>query len=419
MKESITWLGEETSTTDKASLCDSKHRINVGYVKIDGKVIPFESYIVVQFEAMDTEGGVIGGVMTEAGCMWNNFAYVVTANKYVQDVGLGLADWSRERGVVYGEGFEGGTAKFVNEGLFNMGGNASKIYDNVDFNPFDGDDDSGCYITTAVMQAEGRTHSPELNSMRTLRDKHGIWFAENEVREYYQKAPTIVKALNKKNNKRAIYRHLHSEYITPAHHAVQQGNMMQAHRIYRSMVKAAEQFAAQPQHTAGEPCEFQGWGSFWGTDFHPENAASHKVQITIENEFEGVKSTVFAGPLAACMMEVVDDECVRCCDMKAFNRYFITKPGKWTIKASAVASGSCAKPTYDYTWTFDVPKPDDWDKIAEETPLETMSHNISAQLQEAGLPIYASPLAIVGTASVVGGLLLFKIFKKKQAKKGE
>ena len=63
MKESITWLGEETSTTDKASLCDSKHRINVGYVKMDGKIVPFESYIVVQFEAMDTEGGPIGGLM--------------------------------------------------------------------------------------------------------------------------------------------------------------------------------------------------------------------------------------------------------------------------------------------------------------------------------------------------------------------
>ena len=415
--ETITWLGEKTDTTDKASLCDSKHRLNVGIVKIDGKIIPFESYIVVQFEAMDTEGGVIGGVMTEAGCMWNNLAYVATANQFTQWAGHGLADWSRDRGVVYGEGLEGGTAKFVNEGLFNMGGNAATIYENVDFNPFDGDDDSGCYITTAVMQAEGRSHSPELTSMRILRDKHGIWFAENEVREYYQKAPTIVQSINNKSNKKAIYRHLHSEYITPAHNAIQQGNMMQAHNIYRSMVKAAEQFAAEPTNTAGEPCEFQGWGGFWGTDFHPENADQHKTMITIENEFEGVKSTVFKGPLAACMMSIdANDECNMCCNMKSFNRYFVTQPGKWKVKASAVGSGICAKPTYNFEWSFDVPKPDDWDEKVAVNPIQTMSQDISATLQEAGVPFHVSPLAIVGTASLVGGLLLFKIYKKKKAK---
>jgi len=399
MKESITWLGEETSTTDKASLCDSKHRINVGYVKMDGKIVPFESYIVVQFEAMDTEGGPIGGLMD---------AYA----HYTQTVGLGLADWSRSRGVEYGEGIEGNIAvgiKETGDAVIGIPGNAKIIYDHYDLNPFDGGDDSGCYITTAVMQAEGRTHSPELTSMRNLRDKHGIWFAENEVREYYAKAPAIVQSLSNKPNKKSIYRHLHSEYILPAHEAVQNGNMIHAHNIYRSMVKAAETFAADQ-----EPAAMPSWGQFWGTDFQPQNAEKHKVQITIENEFEGVKSTVFKGPLAACMTQMIDDECVKCCDMKSYNRYFITKPGKWTIKASAVASGSCAKPTYDFTWTFDVPKPDDWDKVVEESPLETMSQNVSAQLQEAGLPIYASPVAIVGTASLIGGLLLFKIFKKKK-----
>ena len=393
MSESITWLGEETATTDKSSLCDSKHRLNVGYVKIDGKVIPFQSYIVVSFEAMDTEGGAIEGIMQ-------------VYNHYTQTVGEGLADWSRSRGVVYGEGIEGGAAKFVNEGLFNMGGNAKTIYDHYDLNPFDGDDDSGCYITTAVMQAEGRRHSPELTSMRTLRDKHGIWFAENEVREYCAKAPSIVKALNSKPNKKAIYHQLHSQYITPAHHAVQEGNFIKAHNIYRSMVSAAESFAAEEMPT---------WGGFWGTDYQPNNAASHKTMITIENEFEGVKEVVFKGPLAACMTSLDNmGECVGCCDMKTYNRYFITKPGKWTITATPVASGSCAKPKYDFTWSFDVPKPDDWDDTVAQSTVLTVSNEISTQLQEAGLPFYASPLTIVGTASLVGGLLIYKIFKKKK-----
>ena len=63
MTESVEWLGENTTSTESGAvygyvggLCESKHRINVGIVKIDGKIVPFESYIVVSFGAMDTAG---------------------------------------------------------------------------------------------------------------------------------------------------------------------------------------------------------------------------------------------------------------------------------------------------------------------------------------------------------------------------
>ena len=100
--------------------------------------------------------------------------------------------------------------------------------------------------------------------------------------------------------------------------------------------------------------------------------------------------------------------------MKSYGRYYIVQPGKWTVSISPLASGTCSKPSYDYEWTFDVPKPADWDEMVAVNPIQAMSTNVSQVLQDAGLPFYLSPLAIVGAASLVGGLLIYKIYKKKK-----
>jgi len=310
MGESITWLGEKTESTDSNSLCESKHRLNVGIVKIDGKIIPFESYIVVSFAAMDTEGGPIGGAMQ---------AYT----HYIETVGGGLADWSRDRGVVYGEGVEGNIAETVKDIGDGIGSGAKK-------------------------------------AGRWIGDRTGWWAESNYSSDTEQ----------------------HSPFYTP---------------------KGFE---------ADEHTPWPTWGEFAGVTYQPTNADLHKTMITIENEFEGVKSTVFEGPLAACMIMFDGNECLKCCDMKTYHRYFVTKPGKWTVKATAVGSGVCAKPTYNFEWSLVVPKPDNWDEMVAVNPILTVSQNISTQLQEAGIPFYVSPLAIVGTISLVGGLLIYKIWKK-------
>jgi hypothetical protein len=67
---------------------------------------------------------------------------------------------------------------------------------------------------------------------------------------------------------------------------------------------------------------------------------------------------------------------------------------------------------YTETATFEVAKPEGW----EPSTMQTLSTDVSVALQDAGLPVAVRPIHIVGAASLVGGLLLFKIYKKKKGK---
>ena len=405
---------------DPASLCGSKHEVAIGTTVNTEGLTPFNDYIIVYFKPYDTSGG---GILME---------WLGVAINTVMDVGAGSikiftdpADWygtvttgfgeslaqsSRDRGVVYGEGVEGGTAKFVNEGLFNMGGNAATIYENVDLNPFDGGDDSGCYITTAVMQAEGRTESPELNSMRTLRDRHGIWFAEQEVAEYYRIAPTIVQGINRHAQSEKIYRHLHSEYILPAHEQVKRGNFPQAHTIYRNMVNQTRQFAVEDASTSCGDSVLDAWAEFTGGCYHGLAGNYHKVRITIKCTYDGVTTTKYRSDLAGCPAQYEEDSW--CLNGEVYKRFLFNSPGTWTVEVKPISTNTCANLDYTETATFEVAEPEGW----TPSPMATLSTDVSVALQDAGIPVAVRPIHIVGAASLVGGLLLFKIYKKKKAK---
>lgn len=97
-------LINKTHETDKGSLCDSMHTIEVGVTENEnGIIVPMQSYILVSLDARDTSGG---------GIYESWFSTIVSAPlKSVQWAGTSLADYSREKGVVYGEGFVGGFAK--------------------------------------------------------------------------------------------------------------------------------------------------------------------------------------------------------------------------------------------------------------------------------------------------------------------
>ena len=350
MSETIEWLGEKTGESDSVGLCDSKHRINVGIVKIDGKIIPFESYIVVSFEAMDTEGGAIGGAMDMGGCAMADVAQAYT--HYTTTVGEGLADWSRDRGVVYGEGVEGNIAKGVKETGDAVIGGAKAV---------------GGGIKSGAKKVGGGAKK----AGGWVGDKTGLW-AETDYSFYAEQERQS------------------SPFYSPLSHES----------------KGADGWTTD--------CEYPNWGEFWGVSFQPESAAKHKVTIKISSEFEGVKSNQFQNQLAGCLPVMDGDECAGCCDMASYGRYYITQPGLWTINITPLASGKCSKPSYAYQWTLEVPKPADWDELVAINPVQAMSTNVSQVLQDAGLPFYLSPVAIVGVASLVGGVLIYKIYKKKK-----
>ena len=102
--------------------------------------------------------------------------------------------------------------------------------------------DNGCYITTAVMKSKGHDESPELQSMRALRDNYGIKHFKGEVKEYYEIAPSIVSGISSMKNSDEIFKELYHKFIMPAHELVKAGKYDDAHSVYRNMVRRTQHY---------------------------------------------------------------------------------------------------------------------------------------------------------------------------------
>jgi len=284
--------------TASKSLCESKHQIEVGVTQdANGVIVPLQSYLLVGFTATDTSGG---GKVEE----WFNKA-VGAPMQFINWAGNGLADYSREQGVVYGEGVVGGTAQFVNEGLFGIGKNAKTIWNESKLSPKN-------------------------------------WFAEENY-----------SPLN----------------YTP----------------FNSEFKA----------------------DWFGTDYHPVNASSHKMRFQAWCLYEGKERKMFDSEISGCTPLLTNDECLACCDSTTFEEFLISSPGEWRIKVSSVATGSCASLDYENEATFTVPTPEGWEPQPIYATLTSLSTDIS---QAVGFEVPPAYLAIGG--SILIGGIAFKILRK-------
>ncbi len=156
------------------------------------------------------------------------------------------------------------------------------------------------------------------------------------------------------------------------------------------------------------------WKELHGGCYHSGNGGTHKIRITISNEYEGKTTTPYIYDLAGCNASY-DAEDKFCPEGEAVKRFLITKPGRWTIKVKPIATATCNALDYEYEWSFDVDKPEDWEPPA----LHALTDGISEALQEVGLPINVTPLGFVAGCSVIGGLLLTKIWKNKRARRAK
>ena len=226
------------SETDSGVLCDSKHEVWVYTTDFlnDGNITPGEDNIIVSFVGTDSSGtGCIGDILSGGIKIFTDpvdwYTTVVTG------FGGALADedsWVGRDSVIGDAAVDSGVAGgivAVGDAVLDIPTNIGTIWNHY---TSDDDDDDGCYITTAVMEAQGNNNSPELTSMRKLRDRYGNWFAADEVKEYYQIAPRIVANINRSSNRSQIYKQLHSEYISP-HINKLQGNYGTAHK-HKNMV---------------------------------------------------------------------------------------------------------------------------------------------------------------------------------------
>lgn len=100
----------------------------------------------------------------------------------------------------------------------------------------DKDKGSSCFLTTACVETLGLPDDcDELTTLRRFRDTYMLSFEKGraEVKEYYDKAPKIVKAISAKPNAPMIYRCIFNEVILPCVRFIKQGHLELARTTYK------------------------------------------------------------------------------------------------------------------------------------------------------------------------------------------
>ena len=395
-------LANDSDSIDTYSLCASKHEAWIYVTDEDGSGVPnaAEDSIIVAFSGTDTSG---------AGCIDAIFegmvVFVTDPEEWQSTVDEGYdVIWDRAKncsgawdctkdytGATVYSGIYGVTsaASYVGQGAYNAG--AAVV--NWVKDP--------CYITTAVMRAEGHDNSPELNSMRRLRDSWVIWQAPAEVRDYYRTAPSIVDAIDRRADSDGIYRRLYKRYILPSHDQVSKGNMGAAHRIYRTMVNDTRRYASD-NTTVCNPSKGED-GEFWGTTYHNQNGGEHKIKITINKLYQGKTTNVYQTELAGGDgYKKVDGKLLF---EPAYRKFKLTGPGTYTINVESLAANmDCGNPSLDLTTTVEVAAApaDPSDDDADDGTVETLNEGVSGISEATGV----RPLYLYGGIVLVGGLLV-------------
>ncbi|GHT83929.1 hypothetical protein FACS1894137_06260 [Spirochaetia bacterium] len=101
----------------------------------------------------------------------------------------------------------------------------------------------GCFITTAVCQSFSKPDDCyELTAFRDFRDN---WLAKQPdgeaiIKRYYNTAPQIVSAINRRTDKDAVYLGIWNEYLAECLHLIEAGELEDCKKLYVQMVERLE-----------------------------------------------------------------------------------------------------------------------------------------------------------------------------------
>lgn len=101
----------------------------------------------------------------------------------------------------------------------------------------------GCFFTTACVDYKNLSDDcRKLSVLRNFRDNYMAKQkdGENDIKEYYSKAPKIVEAINAKENKEEIYNDIYVNVIKPCVELIEAGANEKAYRQYKMMVSGLE-----------------------------------------------------------------------------------------------------------------------------------------------------------------------------------
>ncbi len=97
-----------------------------------------------------------------------------------------------------------------------------------------------CYITTAVCETLGKGDDCyELNLFRNFRDSYLASNEEGEavIVEYYDLAPTIIKHIDRKEDREEIYRDIWVTYLKPCMNLIEESRSEECQKLYTQMVR--------------------------------------------------------------------------------------------------------------------------------------------------------------------------------------
>ena len=104
-----------------------------------------------------------------------------------------------------------------------------------------GEDGSGCYLTTACMEHYQYRFNDKCDELEILR-----WFRDNfvskeDIIHYYETAPKIVAILNSLKNSQKIYEYIYSRIINACVIAIKDGKYDFAYKRYSNSILALEE----------------------------------------------------------------------------------------------------------------------------------------------------------------------------------
>lgn len=129
------------------------------------------------------------------------------------------------------------TGKEVNEDIYYK---YCRNYDYDDCPIYKGQDSSGCFLTSACVEAEGLPDNcHELSVLRLFREEYlrKIPGGPDEIAEYYFVAPQIVEAIKLRKDSLAIFKSIYTEVIKPCVEMIERGENDKAHKLYRASVE--------------------------------------------------------------------------------------------------------------------------------------------------------------------------------------
>lgn len=138
--------------------------------------------------------------------------------------------------------------KDVNEDIYYK---YCRNYDYGDCPIYKGQDSTGCFLTSACVEAKGLPDDcHELSILRSFRDGYlsSLPGGREEVAEYYSIAPQIVAAIKDRANAPAIFNSIYEKLVRPCVEMIERGENKSAHKLYRDSVRQLQnQYLAQNQ----------------------------------------------------------------------------------------------------------------------------------------------------------------------------